>query len=80
MVFTIRARWGDGEDRHVDGFQYSRGAASIHGGVFAHFFHDNHGFSNLKSFRFTLELVWGVRRRGCGVVLRRRGAFSNMVG
>ena len=78
-MFTIRGRWGDGRDRHADGFQHSRGVASMGSDILAHFSYDDHGFSDLKSFRFAPELVWGVRRRGCGVILRGGGTFPDAV-
>jgi len=79
MVLIVGGRWGDGGDGHADGFQHSRGVASIHGGVFAHLLHDDHCFSDFKSFGLASELMWVVRRRGCGVILRGRGMFSNAV-
>ena len=41
---------------------------------------DNYCFGNLESFRLAVELVWGVGRRGCGVIFRGRGAFPDAIG
>ena len=57
MMFTIRGRWRNGGDGHVDSFRHSRSVASIGSGVLTHFLHDDHGLSNHKSFRLALELV-----------------------
>jgi len=78
-MVAIRGRWGDGGDGYADGFQHFRGIASIGSGKFAHFSHDNHSFGDLESFRLAVELVWGVGRRGCGVIFRRRNAFPNAI-
>jgi len=80
MIFVIRSRWENRGDGHSDSFQHSWGVASMGGDIFAHFLHDDHSFSNLKSFGLTVVLVWGIGRRGCGVIFRRRDAFPDVVG
>jgi len=49
------------------------------GDIFTHLFHDDYGFGDLESFGLAIALVWGVRRRGCGVILRGRDTFSNAI-
>ena len=78
-MFVIWGRWWDRGYGHADGFRHFRGVASIGGDILAHLSHDDYSFSDLESFGLAVELVWGNGRRGCGVILRRRGAFSNAV-
>ena len=78
-MLTIRGRWRDGGDRYMDGFRHSRGVASIGGCVFAHFFHDDHGLGDLKSFGLALELIWCIGGRGYGVIFRGSGMFTDVI-
>jgi len=62
-VLVIRGRWGNGEDRCLDSFGYSRGVTGVESSKLAHLSYDNHSFSDLEGFGFASKMVWGIRGR-----------------